>query len=206
MTGSISAQSKFINVNFSDELDERSISELIISKNGEKIETTNTISTDCKGIKVEFNTLGEGNYVISFEKLRDSEGKAIGVPGITTPDEIIDWVESLGSDWFNFCVDTGHAAITGVEPEKLIEALNNKQLTALHVHDNNLNSDQHLLPYQGSLDWDNITAALRKIDYKGDFTLESTNFFARVPDEFVPEALKYAEKTGRLLIDKILTA
>lgn len=148
------------------------------------------------------------NVHISVENLStvDSERNAIGVPGITTPEEIISWVESLGSEWFNFCVDTGHAAISGVEPENLISALNNKQLAALHIHDNNRLDDQHLLPYEGKLNWDNITAALRKIDYKGDFTLESTNFFNPVPNELVMPALKFAEKTGRYLIDKIKVA
>lgn len=146
------------------------------------------------------------NMHISVENLNttDAEKRAIGIPGLTTPQEVISWVKSLDSDWFNICVDTGHSAITGVEPEDMISAMNNKQLMALHIHDNNRLKDQHLLPYEGVLNWDNITAALKKIDYKGDFTLESTNFFSGVPDELLMPSLKYAMETGRFLMNKIL--
>lgn len=142
---------------------------------------------------------------ISVENLNtsDANGKAMGIPGLTTPEEYISYVESLESDWFNICIDTGHSAITGIDPEDMIEAMNNNQLMALHIHDNNGTTDQHLLPYAGKLNWDNITAALKKIKYKGDFTLEAINFFADVPDELIMPSLKYAEQTGRFLISKI---
>lgn len=82
--------------------------------------------------------------------------------------------------------------------------MDNRQLAALHIHDNDRLKDQHLLPYAGSLNWEKITTALRKISYKGDFTLEAINFFSGVPDELIMLSLCYAEQVGRFLIDKIL--
>lgn len=142
---------------------------------------------------------------ISVENLNTySDGKPIGISGFTTPQEIITWVNNLESEWFNICVDTGHSAITGIEPEDMISAMDNRQLAALHIHDNDRLKDQHLLPYAGSLNWEKITTALRKISYKGDFTLEAINFFSGVPDELIMPSLCYAEQVGRFLIDKIL--
>ena len=129
--------------------------------------------------------------------------KAFGIPGLTTPDEISSWVKSLGSEWFNICLDTGHSAITGIEPEDMIRTIGGEMIKAVHIHDNDRLGDLHLLPFEGKLNWDNITGALKDIDYEGDFTLESTNFFTGVPDNLIPASLKYAEETGRYLISKI---
>ncbi len=141
---------------------------------------------------------------ISVENLNMAkDGKPAGIPGFTTPEEIVSWVKSLGSDWFKICVDTGHSAITGIEPEDMISGVGNSMLAALHIHDNDRLRDGHLLPFEGKLNWENITSALRKIEYKGDFTLEAINFFQGVPDELVLPSLRYAEQTGRYLISKI---
>ncbi|MBR2127888.1 MAG: hypothetical protein IJ940_03355, partial [Bacteroidales bacterium] len=41
------------------------------------------------------------------------------------------------------CVDVGHAAISGPDPEELIRGLDNKTLGCLHIHDNDYLHDQH---------------------------------------------------------------
>lgn len=161
----------------------------------------------------EYNTKYLKSYIpycekfkihISVENLNTSkDGKAFGIPGLTTPDEISSWVKSLGSEWFNICLDTGHSAITGIEPEDMIRTIGGEMIKAVHIHDNDRLGDLHLLPFEGKLNWDNITGALKDIDYEGDFTLESTNFFTGVPDNLIPASLKYAEETGRYLISKI---
>lgn len=164
---------------------------------------------------LEYNTAYLRSYIPYCEKYKmhiavenintyDWNRRSIGIPGFTTPEEIVSWVENLGSKWFNICVDVGHSALTGIEPEDMISAMNNSQLKALHIHDNNRLKDQHLLPYEGDFNWDNIAAALRKIDYKGDFTLEAISFFSKVPDELVMPSLKFAAKTGRCLMNKII--
>lgn len=145
------------------------------------------------------------NMIISIENngVVDKNRKIAAIPGLFTAQEHMQFVDVLGKDWFNVCVDTGHTAVVGLEPDKLIEGFDNSYLQALHIHENNRLKDQHLLPYGGNFDWDSITAALRKIDYKGDFTLESSSFFLPVPNELLSAALKYAEQVGRNLISKI---
>ena len=81
----------------------------------------------------EYNTMYLKSYIPYCEKFRmhiavenlntSKDGVAFGIPGLTTPDEIATWVKSLGSDWFNICLDTGHSAITGIEPEDMIKLL-----------------------------------------------------------------------------------
>jgi len=161
----------------------------------------------------EYNTMYLRSYIpycekykmhISVENLNTSkDGKAMGIPGLTTPDEISAWVKSLGSDWFNICLDTGHSAITGIEPEDMIRGIGGTMIKALHIHDNDRLGDLHLLPFEGKLNWDNIAQALKDIDYEGDFTLEATHFFTGVPDKLVPVSLRYAAETGRYIMNRI---
>jgi sugar phosphate isomerase/epimerase len=56
------------------------------------------------------------------------------------------------------CFDTGHAHIEdGVGPG--IDAVRERLVTA-HIHDNHGEKDEHLLPYEGTIDWEAALAAL----------------------------------------------
>lgn len=71
------------------------------------------------------------------------------------------------------CWDTGHANIEGNQYDDII-ALGDK-LTALHINDNNGEKDQHILPYMGTMNVDEVMSALLKINYNGYFTFETSN-------------------------------
>ena len=71
------------------------------------------------------------------------------------------------------CWDLGHANIEGHQYEDII-ALGD-DLRAIHVHDNNGKSDQHIAPFCGTLNMDEVMNALIDIDYKGYFTFEADN-------------------------------
>ena len=58
-----------------------------------------------------------------------------------------------------FCFDSGHANITG-ELDILERYLDRLFLT--HLHDNHGEKDEHLLPGQGTMDWEQIILTLKK--------------------------------------------
>ena len=88
-------------------------------------------------------------------------------------DEIIEIIEELNSEKFGICLDTGHLNITGVDTQEEFIKKAGKHLKALHLHDNNGSSDQHILPYgRGKIDFDKLVSALKVIDYKGEFNFE----------------------------------
>lgn len=120
-----------------------------------------------------------------------------------TPEVLYTLLKELDSPWYGICVDVGHAAVSGPEPEELIRGLDNCVLGCVHLHDNDYLQDRHWLPYAGDLNWDSITEALRDIRYQGTLNLECTNYFRRFDDEMMPEALKFAAKVGHHLIRKI---
>lgn len=78
-------------------------------------------------------------------------------------------------DYFTICVDTGHSnkasRFNNPEPADVIRLLG-KDVTCLHLHDNDKMTDQHKIPFTGTIDWDDVFNALDEIGYKGYYNME----------------------------------
>ncbi|MBR2471368.1 MAG: sugar phosphate isomerase/epimerase [Clostridia bacterium] len=118
------------------------------------------------------------------------------------PDEFINYIDTLNSEWIVACLDIGHAVLVCEEPDIFIEKLGHR-LAALHVHDVDGFGDTHTIPFFGVVQWDKVIKALSKIGYKGDFTFETDTFIGNPPKEVVPFASKMLAETGRYLINKV---
>ena len=145
------------------------------------------------GIKIAVENLFRGDY-----KSKCMRGT------LYTPEHLTQMIKELDSPYFVVCVDLGHAALTGYEPQDLIRRFDNQTLKALHVQDTDYIDDMHTLPYAGKLNWDGITEALKAIGYNGDLTFEIFNYLTRIDDEMMEDTLAFAAKTGRHLIQKIV--
>lgn len=119
------------------------------------------------------------------------------------PEEFCGLLDTLDSPWIVGCLDIGHCALVGVEPQDFIRAMGKERLKALHVHDVNYVQDCHTLPFTERLDWEAVTQALAQIGYEGDFTFEADNFYDGFPRELMPDACKLMERTGRYLMGRI---
>jgi len=73
-------------------------------------------------------------------------------------------------DGVGICLDFGHAHLDG----DVIDAVDtvSEHLIATHVHDNRGRSDDHLLPFDGTIDWAATLLAVQKIGYDGPFMFE----------------------------------
>ncbi len=78
---------------------------------------------------------------------------------MSTPERLLELINTLHFDDMGFCFDVGHAFITGGVQE-MFEQLKN-QIRSTHVHDNDKNADQHLWPGDGKVDWAETIALLR---------------------------------------------
>jgi sugar phosphate isomerase/epimerase len=78
--------------------------------------------------------------------------------------------DDLGDADAGICLDFGHAHLDG----DLVDAIEtvSEHLIATHVHDNAGRSDDHLLPFDGTIDWPAALTAVQKIGYDGPFMLE----------------------------------
>jgi sugar phosphate isomerase/epimerase len=68
------------------------------------------------------------------------------------------------------CLDTGHARLEG-DVADAIEAVSG-HLAALDVHDNRGRADDHLVPFDGTIDWPAVLTTVQKVGYDGAMTFE----------------------------------
>ena len=120
-----------------------------------------------------------------------------------SPEEFAAYLDTLADDCFTGCLDLGHCGLCGRPAEDVIRALGASHIGALHIHDNTGLDDSHTLPYNGVMNWNNITAALGEIGYPGDFTYEADSYLYAVPRELVPTALRYMLDIAAALVKKI---
>ncbi len=121
----------------------------------------------------------------------------------STGKDFAEYMDALDPDHFVACLDLGHAGLVGDSAQDMIRALGHDRLKALHVHDNDFHEDFHTLSYcvpgDACLNWQEITAALKEINYSGDFTFEADGFYCKLPKELLIPACEFILKTGRYL-------
>ena len=120
------------------------------------------------------------------------------------PVELADLFDAVDDpDGFTVCLDIGHVALCNREPEDAVRTLGHDRLGALHVHDVDDIDDLHTLPGIGRIKWDTVCRALGEIDYTGDLTLESDNFFSRFEIEFYPTVARFMAERAKFLAEKV---
>jgi sugar phosphate isomerase/epimerase len=71
------------------------------------------------------------------------------------------------------CLDLGHAFLMG-DLADAIETVSGELLTT-HVHDNRGTRDDHLVPFDGTIDWPTALMSLQKVGYEGVILFELAN-------------------------------
>lgn len=91
---------------------------------------------------------------------------------LASGESVLRFIRELNQPYFKFCLDTGHALITGEKPEALVKEAGDL-LAALHIHDNHGQRDEHLWPTQGIIDWPAFMNALKEKHFQGALSLET---------------------------------
>jgi sugar phosphate isomerase/epimerase len=90
---------------------------------------------------------------------------------LSTPERLVSFIEDdIEASGLGICFDFGHAHVMG-DVLDAVEAAS-EHLVTTHVHDNRGRSDDHLLPFEGSIPWDPTLMALQKIGFEGAFVFE----------------------------------
>jgi len=96
-----------------------------------------------------------------------------------TGDNILDilaMVKKFNSQNLGICLDTGHCHLTSLlyNYSGVVECLQEikNYLIHLHLHDNLGKEDDHLLPWEGNIDWAALVEELKAIDYSGVWMFE----------------------------------
>ena len=93
---------------------------------------------------------------------------------ISTVEALIELIEDdLDGMDLSVCMDVGHAFLLG-DVTDAIEAASGYLVTT-HLHDNRRQQDEHLLPFDGAIDWAATMMAFEKIGYDGVLMFEAKN-------------------------------
>lgn len=106
----------------------------------------------------------------------------------------------FSDEHIGFCHDTGHEHCSS-ECFKALESMGNR-LFCTHVHDDTGHGkDDHILPYEGTIDWDLYSSMMSKLNYSGSLLIEAVrnrnDGFANSAD-FLKEA--------KIRVDRLINA
>jgi len=123
---------------------------------------------------------------------------------LSTAPDLIEIIERSfeGAD-LGICMDVGHAHLLGDTTEAI--ETTSEYLVTTHIHDNRRQSDDHLVPFQGSINWAATVMALEKIGYDGVLMYEVRN--AESPTTVLEKAVSARKRLEGLMMDtSLLTA
>ena len=118
--------------------------------------------------------------------------------------------ETFGpEDGVGFCWDCGHENC--FTPGKQFMPLFGDRLICTHIHDNNgvFNEDKHMLPFDGTLDYQRVARQLRESGYQGTLMLEvmagtnhhyeGENYQGMSPQEYLQRAAAAAKRLANMV-------
>lgn len=115
---------------------------------------------------------------------------------LSQPGSLVKFVEdTVQSGRVSICLDCGHAHVDG----DLIDAIEtvSEHLAHVHVHDNGGRTDEHLVPFDGTIDWAAALTEIQKVGYDGTLMFELA---ARGPaKDTLKKAARARERMERLL-------
>ncbi len=120
---------------------------------------------------------------------------------IASPTAIVELIEEINDQSFAMCLDTGHANICKdwhTPAEAIMEY--GKFIKALHVHDNKGTRDEHLAPFNGTIDWQAFSAALHKSDFDGVLSLECAPS-SNLPDDILEDMYSIYYKIAKAILN-----
>jgi sugar phosphate isomerase/epimerase len=103
--------------------------------------------------------------------------------------------QDLEAPHAGICLDFGHAFIMGDVPDTVETVA--EHLITTHVHDNNRKKDDHLVPFDGKIDWDAALMSMQKIGFEGTYLMELRN--TSEPRAVLDQARRARERFEKLL-------
>lgn len=147
----------------------------------------------------QYNELGL-NRIKDIVKFAKELGVKIAFENTRTPGYLEYVLGNIKEDNVGICFDIGHYH-THFKDKFNFELFKNR-IFAVHLHDNNgTGIDQHLLPFDGNINWDFTIKKLVECNYNGPITMESCYRYEYLNisiDEFYKEAYKRGIEIARM--------
>jgi len=149
---------------------------------------------------------GENNRTAAFRSVEDicRLAEPIGIRvavevipnALSDPASLVALLErDLDAPRTGICLDIGHAFLIG----DVVDAIETvaEHLITTHVHDNRGKTDDHLVPFDGRINWDVALMTLQKVGYDGTYLMELGN--TSTPADVLKKA-----QAARLRFEKLL--
>ncbi|HVB98051.1 MAG TPA: sugar phosphate isomerase/epimerase family protein [Candidatus Dormibacteraeota bacterium] len=115
-----------------------------------------------------FNSL---EYLVVFAKQRGVTIALENTPGeMAAPQALVDFLRETRLSDLRLCFDVGHAHI-GEGVDASFDLMRERAVTT-HIHDNRGDRDDHLVPFEGSIDWEAALGKLREARVELPLVLE----------------------------------
>ena len=130
----------------------------------------------------------------------EERGVTIALENIYLHEYLTYVFDRVDSPSLGFCYDAGHRNCN--EPDIDLLSMFGDRLAALHLHDNDGSGDQHLIPFEGGIEWQEQMAKIAATGYTGAITLECTTGLpgvstpndSRSAEEWLGDALAAAKR------------
>ncbi len=131
---------------------------------------------------------GEKNIKIAFENINNVE-------------YLVKTLEYFKQSHIGYCCDIGHETCN--TPGAHFLPLVGDRLFCTHIHDNDCSHDQHMIPFDGGIDFERVCKQLADCGYKGNITIEvkySEEYKAKMTrEQFVQHAYNAAVKLRNMI-------
>lgn len=108
-------------------------------------------------------------------------------------------LENIKDDNVGICFDAGHYH-AHFDDEFNFELFKDR-IFAVHLHDNDKSDDLHLLPFDGTIDWNHVIRKLKECNYNGPVTLEICyryDYLNMSLEDFYNKGFKKGEKLAKI--------
>ncbi len=112
---------------------------------------------------------------------------------ILTVEDGLRMIDEIGSERLGILLDTGHATVNGEDLAQTVRSLKGVPLH-IHIDDNHGDSDAHMVPGEGSIDFGPFVQALDEIGYQGFVSAELGFQYTLDPDPAVEETYQTLTK------------
>lgn len=132
--------------------------------------------------------------IIALENIPPYEMERFG----SRPEHFRRFKERFAHPFLGFCLDTGHALLSLHDRAFEMAEVMKSHIQALHLQDNAGNTDSHLAPGRGLVDWETVGRILREIHFTHPACIEAPPF-AYGPDYSQDAWNELRSNTARLL-------
>ena len=179
-------------------------------------EDNTTSLEDVRALNIQFFSslipvLQKHNVTVCLENLVTGRNRGMDLfeHCCADPEEAVDLIDTLnnmaGREAFGLCLDSGHLNLIRCDPRRYIAKLGSR-IKATHLHDNNGHTDEHIIPFAGTINWTKLCQALRMAGYSGDLSFETflqTEHVLAFSEDLLLPWLSLIHTCGRAFADVI---